>query len=221
MSDPTGNEGIFDKQVPRPAKSPAKTAQIQAQNRRREYLERNPSYFKGLDHELAGVYLILTHLPHGQQSRLTNVDPVLYERLVKRHQTPAERQIEGQAKGYGRVLEADLARGETRLSALATEAAGEKRTDFTADQPRWQAASDVDNAWDGEATTREEGIELWREFLRERFIRGGDEDFDYAKIDANEELDGVVRRDEEEGWFDDEEPSWEGGKIGETGVQDF
>ena len=79
----------------------------------------------------------------------------------------------------------------------------------------------MDNAWDGEATTREEGIELWREFLRERFIRGGDEDFDYAKIDANEELDGVVRRDEEEGWFDDEEPSWEGGKIGETGVQDF
>ena len=64
MSDPTENEGMFDKQVPRPAKSPAKTAQIQAQNRRREYLERNPSYFDSLDHELAGVYLILTHLPH-------------------------------------------------------------------------------------------------------------------------------------------------------------
>lgn len=222
MSDPIDNEEMFDKQIPRPAKSPAKTAQIQAQNRRREYLERNPSYFDGLDHELAGVYLVLKQsTPRTHPSHLTTADPVLYERLIKRHQTTSERQIEGQAKGYGRVLEADLARGETRLSALATEAAGEQRTDFTAGQPRWQATSDVDNAWDAEATTREEGVELWREFLRERFIRGGDEDFDYAKIDGNEELDGVVRRDEEEGWFDDEDPSWEGGKVGETGVQDF
>lgn len=51
-----GDDGwSFDKQVPRPAKSPAKTAQIRIQNRRREYLERNPSYFTGLDHELAGT----------------------------------------------------------------------------------------------------------------------------------------------------------------------
>ncbi|OAQ60514.1 O-methyltransferase [Pochonia chlamydosporia 170] len=202
MSVQTDKEGIFDKQVPRPAKSPAKTAQIQAQNRRREYLERNPSYLSSLDHELA--------------------DPVLYERLIKRHQTLSERQQEGQAKGYGRVLEADLARGETRLSALATEAAGEQRTDFT-HRHTWRAQSDVDNPWDGEAVTKEEGVELWREFLRERFIRGGDEEFDYAGVDGDEELDVVLRRDEEDRWFDEEEPSWGDGerKIGETGVQDF
>jgi hypothetical protein len=121
------------------------------------------------------------------------------------------------------VLEADLARGETRLSALATEAAGELRTDFTENEHSWRAASDVDNSWDAEASTKEQGVELWTDFLRERFIRGGDEDFDYAKVDGNEELDAVVRRDEEDEWFDDEEPSWagEGATEGETGLQDF
>ncbi|TWU74215.1 hypothetical protein ED733_003097 [Metarhizium rileyi] len=203
MSHPPSDEELYDKQVPRPAKSPAKAAQIQTQNRRREFLERNPSYLVNLDHELA--------------------DPVLYERLVKRHQTSAERQQEGQAKGYGRVLEADLARGETRLSAIATEAAGEQREDMTQAKPKWHAASDIDNPWDAAAGSKEHGVELWREFLRERFIRGGDEDFDYTRIDGNEEFDVVVRRDEEDRWFDDEEPSWvgHGGEAGETGVQDF
>lgn len=121
------------------------------------------------------------------------------------------------------MLEADLARGETRLSALATEAAGEQREDLSPARHRWHAASDIDNPWDGEANTKEQGSELWREFLRERFIRGGDEDFDYAKVDGNEELDVVLRRDEEDQWFDDEEPSWVGDRdaAGETGVQDF
>ncbi|KHO00446.1 uncharacterized protein MAM_01224 [Metarhizium album ARSEF 1941] len=203
MSHPRGADQLYDKQVPRPDKSPAKTAQIQAQNRRREYLDRNPGYFTALDHELAG----------------TAADPVLYERLVKRHQTSSERQQEGLAKGYGRVLEADLARGETRLSALATEAAGEQREDLTPAEQRWHAAS-IDNPWEGEASTKEQGSELWREFLRERFIRGGDDDFDYGKVDGNEEFDVVLRRDEQDRWFDDEEPSWVG-DAGETGVQDF
>jgi hypothetical protein len=43
-----------DKPIPRGPKSPAQTAQIQAQNRRREYLARHPSYFENLEHELAG-----------------------------------------------------------------------------------------------------------------------------------------------------------------------
>ena len=186
----------LDKQVPRPPNSPSKTARIQVQNRRREYLQRQPSYFTGLDHELA--------------------DPVLYQRLVKQHQTAEERQSEGKRKGYGRVLEADLARGETRLSAMATEAAGEKRTND--DTPRWQAPSGLDNPWDGDATTKTEGIVLWNEFLTERFIQGGDDDFDYTLVDGNEDYDAVARRDAEDKWFDEEEPSDNGV---DTGVQDF
>ncbi|KAJ9420219.1 hypothetical protein QL093DRAFT_1381536 [Fusarium oxysporum] len=46
------------------------------------------------------------------------LDPVLYERLVKRFQSASEREAEGKAKGYGRTLEADLQRGESKLKRL-------------------------------------------------------------------------------------------------------
>lgn len=52
---PTDNAG-FDRPVPRQPKSPAKLAQLQAQNRRREYLRRHESYFNSLEHELAGEF---------------------------------------------------------------------------------------------------------------------------------------------------------------------
>jgi hypothetical protein len=44
----------LDKPVPRPPKSADKQAQIHIQNRRREYLQRHPSYLENKEHELAG-----------------------------------------------------------------------------------------------------------------------------------------------------------------------
>lgn len=41
---------------PRPVRSPARSAQIRIQNRRRAYLDKNPEYFKSLEHELVGAY---------------------------------------------------------------------------------------------------------------------------------------------------------------------
>ncbi|KAG6001632.1 hypothetical protein E4U21_003987 [Claviceps maximensis] len=210
------HHSMYDKPVPRPARSPTKTIQIRIQNRRREYLKRHPAYFDSEDRELA--------------------DPVLYERLVKRHQTPQERQAEGLRKGYARILEADLARGESRLSALATEAAGEQRTEFDAPS-RWVPGPDVDCVWEEEEeeqggnegkqspTTKDRGRALWREYLRERFIHGGDGDFRYGDVDDDDDLDGDARREAEERWFDDEEERWVvvggGEREGETGVQDY
>jgi len=61
-------------------------------------------------------------------------------------------------------------------------------------------------------------------------VRGEDEDFEYERVDEDEEFDVLERREREEAWFDEESPEWvdedeeEGdGKmlIGETGVQDF
>ncbi len=46
-------------------------------------------------------------------------DPILYDALIRRFQTPAEREQEGRAKGYSRMLEVDLLRGEARLAQLA------------------------------------------------------------------------------------------------------
>ncbi|GKU05104.1 coiled-coil protein [Fusarium langsethiae] len=187
-----------DKPIPRGPKSPAQTAQIQAQNRRREYLARHPSYFENLEHELA--------------------DPVLYERLVKRFQTASEREAEGKAKGYGRTLEADLQRGESKLTQLKEGDGTENLT------------GDLEHPWEKPAADKANGILLWHAFLEERFVHGLDEDFDYRPLDADEDLDTMLRRDAQDAWFDDEEPSWideeepsiqAARRQGETGVQDF
>lgn len=45
----------YVKPQPRPAKSPAKSAQIRIQNRRRAYLDQHPEYFNSIEHELAGT----------------------------------------------------------------------------------------------------------------------------------------------------------------------
>ncbi|KAF5657532.1 hypothetical protein FHETE_10392 [Fusarium heterosporum] len=186
-----------DKPIPRVPKSPSQAAQIQAQNRRREHLVRHPSYFENLEHELA--------------------DPVLYERLVKRFQTPSEREAEGKAKGYGRTLEADLQRGELKLSQL-------KEGDSTTN-----SNGDLEHPWEKPAADKVHGSILWHAFLEERFVHGLDEDFDYKPIDTDEDLDTMLRRDAQDAWFDDEEPCWIdeepsarlATRQGETGVQDF
>jgi hypothetical protein len=77
-----------------------------------------------------------------------------------------------------------------------------------------------------EVKSREEGQERWKFEMTVRFLRGGDEDFDYRVVDESEEFDEVEKKEKQEMWFDEEEPEWDGegepeGTGGETGVQDF
>lgn len=60
----------------------------------------------------------------------------------------------------------------------------------------------------GPARTRAEGRARWEAFLSDRFVRGEDGDFDYAPVDADDELDVLERAEREEEWFEEEEPSW-------------
>lgn len=78
-----------------------------------------------------------------------------------------------------------------------------------------------------------EGIQRWRKEIELRFLRGNDLDFDYKGVDESEEYDDreVHEREEEERWFEKEEPSWfkqsdqDAGRAenltGQTGVQDY
>ncbi|KAK0717237.1 hypothetical protein B0T26DRAFT_647051 [Lasiosphaeria miniovina] len=186
----------------RPPRSPSQSARIRVQNRRAEYLLRNPDYFNSTDHELA--------------------DPLLYDFLVRRFQTPAEREAEGRAKGYARVLEGSLLRGEERLAKL----------------------EDLETEMAAPPRTRAGGRQQWEAYLRDRFIRGGDDDFEYARIDGDDEYDVLERAEQEDAWFDEEDPSWASDSpaassnsssgagahdrrpverilTGETGIQDF
>ncbi|KAI1417325.1 coiled-coil domain-containing protein-domain-containing protein [Hypoxylon sp. FL1857] len=249
---------VYVKPQPRPPKSPAHAALIRVQNRRREYLERNPKYFDSLEHELA--------------------DPLLYDALIRRFQSAEEREKEGREKGYSRVLEVDLLRGEAKLAQLTSSLSASTSTSATingqnlafgpsageswipkpaaedADAYIREYASGTDGLGDdvGNASssntssikglprppaTKEEGRERWVEFLRRRFVLGRDDDFDYRAVDENDELDVIERREQEDAWFDDEDPGWasdsaeehggEGGRKpekrleGETGIQDF
>jgi hypothetical protein len=75
-------------------------------------------------------------------------------------------------------------------------------------------------------------MERWKFEMTLKFLRGEDRDFEYRDVDESEEWDAIEGREEEERWFEDEEPEWvdEGedgdgketkGTGGETGVQDF
>ncbi|KAI0912158.1 coiled-coil domain-containing protein-domain-containing protein [Ustulina deusta] len=256
----------YERPQPRPPKTPAHAAQIRVRNRRREWLSRHPSYFRSLEHELA--------------------DPALYDALIRRFQSHEEREKEGRAKGFGRVLEVDLLRGEARLSKLAnnTRCGADPRvsgspaseslaptaepTDSRISRlsrsvsspgtpdPNSVPETEAEMNWEelealeahdlekrSAPQTAEEGRMRWDEFLRLRFVAGGDEDFDYPTIDEDDEYDALERREQEDTWFDNEEPGWfgesdydyddetgpngEGKKsverplMGETGVQDF
>ncbi|KAH6630092.1 coiled-coil domain-containing protein-domain-containing protein [Chaetomium sp. MPI-SDFR-AT-0129] len=275
FDSPPSTPNSFSQPRPRAPKSPGHLARIRVQNRRRAYLDRHAEYFQSSEHELA--------------------DPLLYDHLIRRFQTPAEREAEGRSKGYARVLEGSLLRGEERLAKLREGTVGANGGQWASEtgsgsgttgghsngvggngnvtaqritpNPTSEETPPLSPAAPGTTTTgatsttttpfstltatlttpphtRAEGREQWEAYLRDRFIRGEDGDFDdYAKVDGDDEYDELERQAREEAWFEEEEAAWEvgddeegeeegrGGKggggtgervlEGETGVQDF
>lgn len=153
-------------------------------------------------------------------------DPLRYDELIRKYQTPAEREADEKAKGYGRMLEASLLRSEARIAKLAAIAAGEEDTGYAytipPKQPSRPATPDgtqpeetTDLAVEYEVFLLDEPPKTkpvakgkWDAFLRSRFVDGLDEDFDYKAVDDNEEYDGFLRQLEEDNYFEDEEPEW-------------
>lgn len=106
-------------------------------------------------------------------------------------------------------------RGEARLERIASSYTGDRipattssgRTSSDGARDINSFSIDVDLV-DDKPATKEEGRAAWDAFLRERFVRGGDEDFDYSKVDGDEDLDSLEHMDREEAYFDEEEPEW-------------
>ena len=77
--------------------------------------------------------------------------------------------------------------------------------------------------------TKEEGRAWWVDEMTQRFLRGGDEDFEYAKIDHSPAYDDPEwERDLQDAWFESMESDFDSdgeGKekilVGETGIQDY
>ncbi|KAL3493182.1 coiled-coil domain-containing protein-domain-containing protein [Aspergillus germanicus] len=182
------------------ASSPISAA-TRIKNRRKRYLDLHPEYFSA-DLELA--------------------DPLLYDRLIRRFQTPAEREAEGRAKGFSGILQADLLRSEAKMDAL-NHPDPHAIFSYTRGPNGEILAEDRDEI----PGSKEEGEKTWRWEMTMRFLRGEDDEFDYTAVDGNEEFDDLS--EEQDKYFDEEEPQWlvegEGDMKerlqGETGIQDF
>jgi len=171
-------------------------------NRRKRYLEAHPEYFS---------------------PDLESADPLLFDRLVRRFFTPADREIERRQKGYAGSLEADLLRSEAKLDEA-------QHPDPDTTYARTETGEIVANVGDEEELSKEEAYERWYAAMEQRFLDGNDADFDYGAVDESEEYDDrrAEERDAEEEYFDREEPDFgpregevKAGLEGETGVQDF
>lgn len=177
---------------------------IRIRNRRKRYLESHPQYFS---------------------PDLESASPLLYDRLIRRFFTPADREIERRQKGYAGSLEADLLRSEAKLDEA-------QHPDADTTYTRTETGEIVANVGDEEELSKEEAYERWYAVMERRFLDGEDTDFDYGSVDGSEEYDDrrAEERDAEEEYFDAEEPDArpregerevKAGLQGETGVQDF
>jgi len=179
----------------------SKEHRIRVKNRRKRYLETHPSYFS---------------------AALELADPLLYDRLIRRFQSTAEREAEGRAKGFSGILQADLMRSEAKMDALA-----HPDPKSTMSYRRGPNGEILEEEAGEVPQCKEEGESRWRWEMEMRFLRGDDDDFNYTEVDENEEWDDKAseERDRQEAYFKEEEPEWmlEDGKAvqGQTGVQDF
>src|ERR1700753_1907562 len=120
------------------------------------------------------------------------IDPLLYDRLIRRFQTPAEREAEGRQKGYSGILEADLYRSEAKLDAIRHP---DPNSMFT--YRRGPDGEILAEDRDEVPANKEEGRARWRWEMEARFLRGGDDDFDYDVVDKNPEYDDRVLEERE------------------------
>jgi hypothetical protein len=155
-------------------------------------------------------------------STLELADPLLYDRLIRRFQSTAEREAEGRKKGYSGTLETDLWRAEAKLDALTNP-----DLSSACQYKRGPSGEIFAEEQDEIPQSKEEGWERWKYEMEMRFLKGGDDDFDYDAVDKSEQFDDRAEEErvELDEYLADEQPGFalEDGQqpLGETGVQDY
>lgn len=143
--------------------------------------------------------------------------------MIRRFQSPAEREADGKKKGYSGVLEADLWRSEAKIDALADAGKNGQGISYERKANGEIVAEEKDEV----PANKEEGEQRWRKQVEMRFLAGDDADFDYSTVDASEQYDAPEEaRDIQDQWFEEEEAAFtldaQGSSLkGQTGVQDF
>lgn len=198
--------GAIQQQQNECQKEDERARRLTAKNRRKRYLEVHPEYLLDSSLELA--------------------DPLLYDRLIRRFQTTAEREAEGRRKGFSGQMATDLWRAEAKKEALAQPNLNPNSLFTYRRGPQGQI---IEEDKDDVPMTKEEGHAWWIDEMTQRFLRGADNDFEYDKVDFNTLYDDPEQeRDLQERWFESMESDFDSdgeGKekvlTGETGIQDY
>ncbi|KAF2230888.1 hypothetical protein EV356DRAFT_519262 [Viridothelium virens] len=141
---------------------------IQIKNRRRRWLEAHPEYFQG--------------------SELESADPLLYDRLVRRFQSAAEREAEGKNRGFAGTIEASLLRGEARIEEAKTRQEQGLEARHPMD-PKIEERDDENVGQGRHEVGRSNEVNDSTNDQKEEVSSGGGnmEDFDSARPDTNPE----------------------------------
>jgi len=152
--------------------------------------------------------------------------PLLYEELVLRHQSRAEK-LDAERLQKSRTLTHVLLEAGDHMEKLQRQ---RDRTDEerARDQARFELEQSVAEMMPNEILVDKEKSRLYLErMVREKFLAGEDEEFDYSTVDNNEIWDDweTMEEDIRAKYFDEESPDDEEEEektlTGETGVQDF
>jgi hypothetical protein len=154
--------------------------------------------------------------------------PYLYKSLILRHSTPVEK-LDEVNTSKSRSLTHVLLDAQTHMAKL--QAKRDRTDDERAlDEDKLMMEQAVVEMTPKEVLAdREKSRLLLEKMMREKFLEGGDDEFDYGSVDQDEKWDDLEIEEEEirAKYFEEESTDAEGEdgeeKIlsGETGVQDF
>jgi hypothetical protein len=154
--------------------------------------------------------------------------PYLYKSLILRHATPVEK-LDEVNTSKSRSLTHVLLDAQTHMAKL--QAKRDRTDDERAlDEDKLMMEQAVVEMTPKEVLAdREKSRLLLEKMIREKFLEGGDDEFDYGSVDQDEKWDDLETEEEEirAKYFEEESTDVEGEdgeeKVlsGETGVQDF
>jgi hypothetical protein len=154
--------------------------------------------------------------------------PYLYKSLILRHSTPVEK-LDEVNTSKSRSLTHVLLDAQTHMAKL--QAKRDRTDDERAldDDKLMMEQAVVETTPKEVLADREKSRLLLEKMIREKFLEGGDDEFDYASVDQDEKWDDLETEEEEirAKYFEEESTDMEGEdgeeKVlsGETGVQDF
>lgn len=189
---------------PKPKDGPSGLSKSTIQNRRLTYLDRT-NYASS---------------PEVQQ----RLFPFLFEKLVVRHKTRNET-LEEIATKKARTLTNVLLDAGDHMQKLQRQ---RDRSDEekACDQARHDQEQAIADMTPKEVLKdREKSREFLEKMVREKFLAGEDDEFDYSTVDEKDDWDDwdTLEEDFRAKYFDDETPENKEGKVltGETGIQDF